>query len=311
MTRIVFAGTPEFALAPLSAMVDAGIRPLAVLTQPDRPAGRGKKLKASPVKQYALSRQLDVWQPESLRDDGVAEYLRALNVDLFIVAAYGLLLPQNILDIPRIACVNVHGSLLPRWRGAAPVQAAILAGDAETGISLMKMDAGLDTGPVYATSSIAIGNDETAGELHDRLATLGGQLLAEKFGAIASGNCEPQPQDAVAASYAAKMKSCDAQLDWTMPAAQLQRMIRAYNPVPGAWTQLAGERTKIWRARLARRADKTASQPGAIVDAGAEGIVIACGEDSLLVTELQRPGRNRISAAEFASQCDISSLCAG
>ncbi len=302
MSRIIFAGTPEFACESLRALLESGVRPVAVLTQPDRPAGRGKKLRESTVKQYAREQGLYLMQPASLKGADILAELEALNADLFVVAAYGLLLPQSILDVPRVACVNVHGSLLPRWRGAAPVQAAILAGDKQTGISLMQMEAGLDTGPVYATSSLEIGATETAGELHDRLATLGGKLLVQHLGDIAKGILTPNEQSDDCATYASKIHTDDARLDWSLSASELLRMVRAYNPVPGAWTTLDRERLKCWRAAVSSEEDST---PGGIISASPEGIVVACGEGSLCLTELQRPGKTAISAAEFERQLEL------
>jgi len=302
MTRVVFAGTPEFARESLTALLASGIRPLAVLTQPDRPAGRGKKLQASAVRKFAGQHGLRVLQPASLRPAQVVDELIAIDADLFIVAAYGLLLPQSVLDIPRIACINVHASLLPRWRGAAPIQAAILAGDDKTGISLMQMEAGLDTGPVYAASSIDIGELETAGELHDRLARLGGELLVQNIEAIVSGACLAKKQNESEATHAAKIKSADAELNWQQTAVELQRTVRAYNPVPGAWTTLQGERLKCWRAEAI---DGNGNVPGTVVGSGVDGILVACGEGILRITELQRPGRKRVNAAELAGQLDL------
>ena len=302
MSRIIFAGTPEFACESLRALVESGVRAVAVLTQPDRPAGRGKKLRESAVKQYAREQGLHLMQPASLKGADILAELEALNADLFVVAAYGLLLPQSILDVPRVACVNVHGSLLPRWRGAAPIQAAILAGDKQTGISLMQMEAGLDTGPVYATSSLEIGATETAGELHDRLATLGGKLLVQHLGDIANGILTPNAQSDDSATYAAKIRTDDARMDWSLSASELLRMVRAYNPVPGAWTTLDGERLKCWRAAVSSDEDGT---PGSIVSASPEGIVVACGEGSLCLTELQRPGKTTVTAAEFERQLEL------
>jgi methionyl-tRNA formyltransferase len=302
MNRIVFAGTPDFACRTLMALVESGVRPVAVLTQPDRPAGRGKKLHESAVKQYAQKIGIPLLQPASLRSDDVLAELRALDADLFVVAAYGLLLPQAVLDIPRIACINVHASLLPRWRGAAPIQAAILAGDRQTGISLMQMEAGLDTGPVYAMSSLDIGAAETAGELHDRLATLGGEMLSRHLGDIASGACVPTQQESAAATHAGKIQTDDARLDWTRSAEELQRKVRAYNPVPGAWTTLNGERLKCWRAVVL---EGGGSIPGGVLEASAEGIVIACGEASLSLAQLQRPGKSAVTAGELSRQLEL------
>jgi len=302
MTRIVFAGTPEFARESLRALVDADLRPVMILTQPDRPAGRGKKLVPGPVKAYAESQGLPVLQPATLRGESVVAELRRLQPDVLVVAAYGLLLPQTVLDIPTFTCVNVHASLLPRWRGAAPIVAAVLAGDAKTGISLMKMEAGLDTGPVYCMQAIDIGEDETAGELHDRLAALGGRLLADNLEAICSGGLQPVPQDDRAATYAGKITTADAEIDWSRPAEELARHVRAFNPVPGAWTMFGPERLKCWRAAAV---DGVSDEAGRIVAVDSRGLVVACGTGALVISELQRPGRGRVSAAEFAAQREL------
>ena len=301
--RLVFAGTPDFALASLKALVESGHRPVAVYTQPDRPAGRGKKLTASPVKTYALEQGIEVRQPKSLKDDTAAADFAALEPDLFIVAAYGLLLPQRILDIPQHGCVNVHASVLPRWRGAAPIQAAIREGDAETGISLMQMTAGLDDGPVFISRSTPIAADETAGELHDRLATIGGELLAEHVDALSRGELDSTPQDDSLATYAGKIATADAALDWSRPATALRRQVLAYNPVPGCYFEHAGQRIKVWGAELV---DDTLADPGHVVSASADGIVVACGEAALRLTTLQRPGKGRVNAREFTAALDLS-----
>lgn len=303
--RLVFAGTPEFALASLSALVEAGHVPVAVLTQPDRPAGRGKRVLASPVKQYAEERSITVLQPATLRDPQARAQLAALEPDLLIVAAYGLILPQEALDIPRLDCVNVHASILPRWRGAAPIQAAILAGDASTGISLMRMTAGLDCGPVFAVESIPIGAEETAGELHDRLAALGGALLVSNIDAIAGGRLDPVEQDETLATYAPKIDKQDALLEWSLPAADLGRRVRAYNPVPGAYffAGPGGPRVKCWSARVVDAPD---AAPGTVIECGRGGVVIACGSQALSLEELQLAGKGRIRAHEFAAQLDLS-----
>jgi methionyl-tRNA formyltransferase len=302
-TRVLFAGTPEFALASLQALTNAGIVPFAVLTQPDRPAGRGKRLTASPVKQFALERGIEVLQPVTLKDPAVAAQIAALQPDILVVAAYGLILPQDVLDIPASGCLNVHASLLPRWRGAAPIQAAILAGDDETGVSLMAMTAGLDCGPVYVEEPIAIGPEETAGELHDRLAALGGELLVRHFDAIVSGTLQAQPQDDDRATYAPKIGKQDARLDWREPAAVLQRRVRAYNPVPGAFFLLDDTPVKCWRAAVVAGSDE--AEPGDVLSAGRDGIVVACGRDALRLDSLQRPGKRPVTAAEFSSAVAI------
>ncbi len=301
--RVIFAGTPEFALASLKALVDAGMPPVAVLTQPDRPAGRGRKLSPGPVKRYAVDQGLEVMQPATLRDPEVVQALAALDADVMVVAAYGLLLPQVVLDVPRHGCLNVHASLLPRWRGAAPIQAAILAGDAETGICLMQMEAGLDTGPVYASASLSIKPEATAGEVHDELAALGGRLLAEQLAGILAGDVAAIPQDDALSTYAPKIRPADAVIDWNRPADELHRLVRAYNPVPGARFEFHDETIKCWRARTTAT---SGAPPGKILAAGPEGIEVACGSGSLKLTELQRPGRKPVTAAEFARQLDLS-----
>lgn len=304
--RVIFAGTPEFALASLRALVESGVVPVAVLTQPDRPAGRGKKLTASPVKQYALEAGIDVLQPRTLRDEDVLAELAALKPDIMIVAAYGLILPQAALDIPVRGCLNVHASLLPRWRGAAPIQAAILAGDEQTGICLMQMEAGLDTGPVFVSEAVTIGERETAGTLHDRLAALGGSLLAARLSAIVAGELQPVPQDESSATYAGKINKADAELDWHRDADELERRVRAYNPVPTAWFEFDGQRIKCWEAMSAASVD---APPGTVVSSGPDGVLVACGTGALRMTALQRPGKRRVTAQEFASQIDLSGRC--
>ena len=301
--RIVFAGTPEFALASLAALVDAGHSVVAVYTQPDRPAGRGRRVTASPVKRFAVERGIEVLQPETFRDQAAVAGLTALQPDVLIVAAYGLILPQNVLDVPTHGCLNVHASVLPRWRGAAPIQAAIFSADETTGVSLMRMTAGLDCGPVFSVSVTAIGKKESAGELHDRLAALGGELLVKDLPKILRGDISPVSQDESLATYAAKIQKQDAELDWTLSADELQRRIRAYNPVPGAFF-FAGDdlRVKVWQASVV--ADVSAA-PGAFVQYDAAGIVIACGRDGLRLESLQLPGKRRAPAHEFVTQTDL------
>jgi len=301
--RVLFAGTPEFALASLTALVDAGIKPVAVMTQPDRPAGRGKRLSASPVKRFALEQDIDVLQPETLRDADVVVELAALSPDIVIVAAYGLILPQDVLDIPQNGCLNVHASLLPRWRGAAPIQAAILNGDTETGVSLMSMTAGLDCGPVYATQVLAIGNDETAGELHDRLAGLGAELLLRNLAAIVNGDLEAVAQDDSQGSYAAKIGKQDAVLDWRRSAQELKRLVRAYNPVPGAWFDLDGQRIKCWQVSML---DDVDDEAGKVVSSGRRGIIVACRDGGLILESLQRPGKRAVTGAEFSAAVNLA-----
>ena len=300
---IVFAGTPDFALASLKALVEAGYRPRAVYTQPDRPAGRGKRLTESPVKQYANAQDIPVRQPKTLKDEAAASELEAFEPDLLVVAAYGLLLPQRILDIPTQGCVNVHASILPRWRGAAPIQAAILEGDTETGISLMQMEAGLDTGPVYVTESLRIAADDTAGSLHDRLARLGGALLASNIDAILDGTLEPVAQDDAAATYAGKISTDDARLDWRDRAELLERKVRAFNPVPGSFFTVDEQRIKCWQARAV---DAVSDVPGRIVDISKQGVLVACGEGGLLLEQVQRAGKGRVTGRQLADAIDLT-----
>ena len=301
--KLLFAGTPDFALASLVALVESGHIPAAVLTQPDRPAGRGKKLSASPVKEFALGENIPVWQPETLKDPKVVADIAALEPDVLVVAAYGLILPQAVLDIPNGGCLNVHASLLPRWRGAAPIQQAILNDDEQTGVCLMQMEAGLDTGPVYVSVTTSIAADETAGELHDRLAWMGGELLCEYIDEIVAGNVEAIPQDEALATYAAKIRKQDARIDWNQPAQFVQRQVRAYNPVPGASFKVADEQIKCWRASVAEDIEAVA---GTVVRADKGGIDVACAQDGLRLVEVQRPGRRKVSAAELAGQLDLA-----
>jgi methionyl-tRNA formyltransferase len=301
--KVIFAGTPDFAVASLKALVESCITPIAVLTQPDRRAGRGKRLSASPVKQFAEDLGIPVLQPETLRDASVVAELEAMQPDLMVVAAYGLLLPQNVLDIPRAGCVNVHASLLPRWRGAAPIQAVLLAGDEKTGVCLMSIEAGLDTGPVYSSEAITINDDETAGELHDRLAKLGGRVLAQHVREIVAGKLEAIVQDDSRATYAGKIATADAAIDWRRSARDIDRQVRAFNPVPGAWFMHGDERIKCWRAKAVAGVD---APPGTVVAASQEGVVVACGDGALSIESLQRPGKRTITAGEFANQVDLA-----
>jgi methionyl-tRNA formyltransferase len=296
--RIVFAGTPEFAVPCLEACRASGAQVVAVYTQPDRPAGRGRKLAESPVKQAALAAGLSVEQPESLKSPEAQAALAAHAPDLLVVVAYGLILPRKVLAIPRLGCWNVHASLLPRWRGAAPIQRAILAGDAETGVDLMRMEAGLDTGPVLLERRTPITSGDTGGTLHDRLALLGADVLAEGLRRTLAGEAlaaTPQPEQGV--TYAHKLDKAEAKLDFTRPAIELERTVRAFDPWPVAEGAIAGESVRIWAAQaVERRHDATA---GDVLAAGRDGIDLACGEGVLRVTALQRPGGKRISAADY------------
>jgi len=291
--RIIFAGTPPFAAAALNALADAGHDIALVLTQPDRPAGRGMKLMPSAVKQAALARGLPVSQPPSLKSPEAQTELRAVDADVMVVAAYGLILPQAVLDLPRLGCLNIHASLLPRWRGAAPIQRAILAGDVETGITIMQMDAGLDTGAMLSKTMVPIRDDDTAASLHDVLAAAGASAIVEALANYAT--LVPAAQDDAQATYAAKLSKDEAQLDWNQPADALARAVRAYNPAPGAWTLLEGAPLKVWMAATATGA----GDPGTVLRADAEGLVVACGSGALALREIQPAGSKRMSAAAF------------
>jgi len=295
--RIVFAGTPAFAVPSLRA-AHARNEVVAVYTQPDRPAGRGRGLTPSPVKLEAIQRGIPVLQPESLRKKSSREALRDLAPDLMIVVAYGLILPQAVLDIPRYGCWNVHASLLPRWRGAAPIQRAIEAGDAETGVCLMQMEAGLDTGPVLLSQSTPIGEQETGGQLHDRLSELGARVLADGLGLLRAGmRPVAQPQPEAGATYAHKLEKHEARLDWSQPADVLARKVRAFEPWPVAEASVAGERLRIHGAvalDLAHRAE-----PGTLLTAGRQGLDIACGQGALRLRVVQREGGKAITAADY------------
>jgi methionyl-tRNA formyltransferase len=295
--RIVFAGTPEFAVPSLRAAAQRN-EVVAVYTQPDRPAGRGRGVQASPVKREALARGIPVLQPETLRTSLSRDALCALRPDLLVVVAYGLILPQAVLDIPAHGGWNVHASLLPRWRGAAPIQRAIEAGDSDTGVCLMQMEKGLDTGPVLLSQCTAIGANETAGQLHDRLAALGAQTLADGLGLLRAGlRPVAQPQSAIGVSYAHKLEKAEARLDWALQASVLARKVRAFDPWPVAEALLAGERVRIHSAQaLPLRHDAT---PGQVFAAGRDGIDVACGDGALRLVVLQREGGKPVGAGDF------------
>ncbi len=296
--RLIFAGTPEFAVPSLEALLAAGYPPVAVYTQPDRPAGRGRQLRASPVKARALVADIPVLQPASLRDAAVQAELAALTPDLLVVAAYGLILPPAVLAIPRLGCVNVHASLLPRWRGAAPIQRAILAGDGESGVCIMRMESGLDTGPVYARASCPISRGTTGGELHDRLAVLGATTLQAVLPDVLAGRLIPESQDDAFVTYAAKLEKAEAELDWNRPALELERQILAFNPYPVAQTRLAGQVLRIWRAWAEPEAIATAP-PGMVLDDDPAGVAVATGSGVLRLTEVQLPNARPLPVAAF------------
>lgn len=297
--RIIFAGTPDFSVPSLEALLAAGQEVVAVYTQPDRPAGRGRKLTPSPVKAAALAQGLPVFQPPTLRDEGAVADLRALAADLMVVVAYGLLLPQAVLDAPRLGCVNVHASLLPRWRGAAPIQRALLAGDGESGVTIMRMAAGLDTGPMYLLRPLAIAPRETGGGLSDKLAVLGAQALVAALPGIADGSLIPVPQDDDLASYAHKLSKAEAEVDWSRPAVEIDRLIRAFDPWPVAQTSLDGASLRLWGSELSDLIPPPAALPGQVLAAGKGGIEVATGAGVLRLTRLQPPGKRPMSAAEF------------
>jgi methionyl-tRNA formyltransferase len=295
--RIVFAGTPGFAVPCLRAAAERG-EVVAVYTQPDRPAGRGRQLAPSPVKVEALARGLPVFQPENFKSAEAREALRALQPDLIVVVAYGLILPQSVLDIPRLGCWNVHASLLPRWRGAAPIQRAIEAGDTETGVCLMQMEKGLDTGPVLLSLATPITPEDTGGSLHDRLAALGAEVLADGLKLVRAGmRPVPQPQPAEGVTYAHKLDKAEARLDWSLPAEVLANRVRAFDPWPVAEAELAGERIRVHSARAL---DVDAGHaPGTILAAGRDGLDVACGQGALRLLRVQREGGRPVAMADY------------
>lgn len=297
--RLIFAGTPEFAAVALKALITAGHDIVLVLTQPDRPAGRGMQLTPSAVKVMALAHGLPLFQPVSLKTATAQETLHDAAADVMVVAAYGLILPQAVLDTPPLGCLNIHASLLPRWRGAAPIQRAILAGDRETGITIMQMDAGLDTGDMLAKHVLAIDARDTAQTLHDKLAALGGTAIVDALQMLDS--LVPETQDNSQATYAAKLSKAEGVIDWAKPAADLARAVRAYNPFPGAQTQWQGNALKLWMAEVVNED----GAPGTVLAADKTGIVVACGLGAVRITELQRTGGRRLSAEQFLTGCEI------
>lgn len=295
---VAFAGTPAFALPALEAIATSRHRLVAVYTQPDRPAGRGRRLAASPVAQRAAARGLPVEKPATLRDPQVQAGLAVLAPDVLVVVAYGLLLPRAVLATPRFGCINIHASLLPRWRGAAPVQRAIEAGDATTGISIMRMEEGLDTGPVLLAEATPIGARETAGELLDRLAVIGARLILPALDALVAGTAAFEPQDPARVTHAPRVSKAEAPIDWRLPAAIIERRVRAFNPWPVADTLFAGAQLRIWQARVVDA--PVGPAPGTVLEAGAGGIVVMTGEAALAVERLQTAGGRPMTAAEFA-----------
>ncbi len=292
--RVIFAGTPEFAAQALAAIIAAGHEVPLVLTQPDRPAGRGMALQPSPVKRLAQTHGIAVFQPQTLKDAEAQARVAEVGADVMVVAAYGLLLPQAVLDLPRYGCLNIHASLLPRWRGAAPIQRALLAGDAETGVCIMQMEAGLDTGPVLLREGFAIGVEDTAASLHDRLAALGARLIVDALARLPLP-AVPQPEDGV--TYAQKIGKAEARIDWTQSADVLDRHIRAFNPFPGAQAAFAGQTVKLWRAAAVRGAGEI----GRILEVDRDKLVVACGSGALAIHELQKAGGKRLPVRDFVA----------
>jgi len=295
--RIIFAGTPDFAARHLDALLSSGHQVVGVFTQPDRPAGRGKKLMPSPVKVLAEEKGLPVFQPASLRPQENQQLVSDLNADVMVVVAYGLILPKAVLEMPRLGCINVHGSLLPRWRGAAPIQRSLWAGDAETGVTIMQMDVGLDTGDMLHKLACPITAEDTSGSLYDKLAELGPQGLIETLKQLANGTAKPEVQDETLVTHAEKLSKEEARVDWSLSAEQLERNIRAFNPWPMSWLEIDGQPVKVWQA-TALQAD-TAAEPGTIVDANKQGIQVATGQGILNLQSLQPAGKKAMSAQDL------------
>ena len=295
--RIIFAGTPDFAARHLDALLTSGHQIVGVFTQPDRPAGRGKKLMPGPVKVLAETHGLPVFQPASLRPEENQKLVADLNADVMVVVAYGLILPKAVLDMPRLGCVNVHGSLLPRWRGAAPIQRALWAGDAETGVTIMKMDVGLDTGDMLYKLACPITAEDTSATLYDKLADLGPQGLIETLQQIANNTAKPEVQDEALVTYAEKLSKEEARIDWSLSAAQLERCIRAFNPWPMSWLMIDEQPVKVWKASVIN--GNASAEPGTIIDASKNGIQVATGGGILNLESLQPAGKKAMSAQDL------------
>ncbi|PSV24470.1 MULTISPECIES: methionyl-tRNA formyltransferase [unclassified Photobacterium] len=295
--RIVFAGTPDFAARHLAALLSSQHQVVAVYTQPDRPAGRGKKLTASPVKNIALEHDIPVYQPASLRNEEAQQELAAIDADIMVVVAYGLLLPQEVLDTPRLGCINVHGSILPRWRGAAPIQRSIWAGDTETGVTIMQMDIGLDTGDMLKVATLPIEASDTSATMYEKLADLGPDALIDCLSDIANGTAVAVKQDDEQANYAKKLSKEEALIDWTMDAAAIERCVRAFNPWPMSYFTVAEQNIKVWQAAV--EADNQGKAPGTILSADKQGILVATGNGALRLLSLQPPGKKAMTAADL------------
>ena len=306
--RIIFAGTPDFAVPPLKALLASGHAVVAVYTQPDRPAGRGRKLAASPVKLLAMEHDVPVYQPDSFKAEEDIKRFRLQQADIMVVVAYGLLLPEAVLNAPRMGCINIHASILPRWRGAAPIQRAVLAGDAFSGVSIMQMEKGLDTGPVYLIKRVPLAADETGGSLHDKLSVLGAEALLQALPGIVDGSLMAVAQDNRLSTYARKLDKQEAAIDWTRPAQEIERQVRAFNPWPVAYTPYENVNLRIWEAHALEGA---AAAAGTVMAAGREGIDVATGSGLLRITHLQMPGKRAMSAVDFINSQQIQGIILG
>jgi len=309
--RVAFAGTPEFAVPALQALIHSRHEVVGVLTQPDRPKGRGQQLAASPVKQAAQAHDIAVSQPLTLKTEAGRVELAAWQPDVLVVVAYGLILPQAVLDLPRLGCVNIHASKLPRWRGAAPIQRAILAGDSHTGVSIMRMDAGLDTGPVILERIVEIAPTDTGGSLHDKLSQLGAPALLDALDALAAGTAQLHAQPVEGVTYASKIDKAEALIDWSRGASEIERQVRAFNPWPIAETRLEGEQLRVHGARAVTSSAGADAAPGTIVAIESTAILVRCGQGVLAMTDIQRPGRKPVAARDFANTRELTGLHLG
>lgn len=307
--RVIFAGTPEFSVYPLQALLDSDHEVIAVYTQPDRPAGRGRELKPGPVKQLALDNNIAVYQPLNFKQEEDLAALEALEADIMVVVAYGLILPQRVLDAPKRGCLNIHASILPRWRGAAPIQRSIQAGDKQTGVTIMQMEAGLDTGPMLYKAVIDIGETETGGQLHDRLAPLGAEALMKTLELLVADELKPEIQDDSLANYAHKLDKKEAAIDWQKPAAEIERSVRAFNPWPVTFTRFGKKSLRIWSAEVVDV--RSTGEPAKVIATSQDGIDVATGDGVLRIKELQPEGKRVMSSADFLNAHDLSDACFG